>query len=560
MLCALSQFLDRNANLADSKEEDSASKGSNSSRPGTPDQGREKSSDGVTSDEEGGVPKHNRRHLPLPSGPHTVGCVDIMCDVADHGTFFRLYYPTTKTDIHKHYKQWPLWLPRKQYAHGYMIFLKKRKIFGRLAHLIGGDVHVPVLWQAPLLKSEDKFPVLIVTHGIGGNRTTLSTYCTELASHGFVVAAVEHRDGSASMTLCLQEQLSISIKDCNDDDDDDDSVVSDDSPGPNRRGRHKRYRRSPHSMQRSDSGNNNTTTINNNNDDKADGCDVVSLSGERPTSGVQFYLNEGKENRDSEGGRGSRVQQRRNNRKRSLRHNHSCSEEWRPFEHVEVWDDFDYRNGQMYRRADEISDLLDELISMNEGNHINNALGLAFKTTHFKNRLDFSRVAVVGHSFGCASVLGTLATDNRFKVGLALDGWMHPVDSWVYSSTRQPVMFLNMESFQWEKNVARMIKFQESNPEADRPMLTLMGGCHQSVSDFQFIMPQLVGRFLDVCHTLRPDVCMSTCVTASLAFLYKHLSLPLEPKHKVILENRHPNLISGTNVDLTIPDDGPTPP
>ena len=56
-----------------------------------------------------------------------------------------------------------------------------------------GDVHVPVLWQAPLLKGDNKFPVVIVTHGIGGNRTTLSAYCYELASNGFVVAAVEHR-------------------------------------------------------------------------------------------------------------------------------------------------------------------------------------------------------------------------------------------------------------------------------------------------------------------------------------------------------------------------------
>lgn len=38
----------------------------------------------------------------------------------------------------------------------------------------------------------------------------------------------------------------------------------------------------------------------------------------------------------------------------------------------------------MYQRADEISDLLDELISMNQGTHINNALGLAFKTNQFK--------------------------------------------------------------------------------------------------------------------------------------------------------------------------------
>ncbi|XP_059139095.1 uncharacterized protein LOC131927415, partial [Physella acuta] len=44
-------------------------------------------------------PKHKRRHLPEASGPYTVGCVDLMLGLADHGTFFRLYYPTNATNV-----------------------------------------------------------------------------------------------------------------------------------------------------------------------------------------------------------------------------------------------------------------------------------------------------------------------------------------------------------------------------------------------------------------------------------------------------------------------------
>ena len=44
--------------------------------------------------------RHVRRHLPVPSGPHTVGTVDIMCEREENGCFFRLYYPTAKTDIY----------------------------------------------------------------------------------------------------------------------------------------------------------------------------------------------------------------------------------------------------------------------------------------------------------------------------------------------------------------------------------------------------------------------------------------------------------------------------
>lgn len=62
------------------------------------------------------------------------------------------------------------------------------------AHVIlAGDVYVPALWQALLLKSNTPYPVLVFSHGLGGNRTSNTSFCVELASQGFVVAAIEHR-------------------------------------------------------------------------------------------------------------------------------------------------------------------------------------------------------------------------------------------------------------------------------------------------------------------------------------------------------------------------------
>lgn len=45
-----------------------------------------------------------------------------------------------------------------------------------------------------------RFPVVIFSHGLAGSRLSYSQYCGELASHGVVVVALEHRDGSGIQT------------------------------------------------------------------------------------------------------------------------------------------------------------------------------------------------------------------------------------------------------------------------------------------------------------------------------------------------------------------------
>jgi hypothetical protein len=49
------------------------------------------------------------------------------------------------------------------------------------------------------------------------------------------------------------------------------------------------------------------------------------------------------------------------------------------------------------------------------------------------------------------------------------------------------------------------------------------GACHQSVTDFQFLVNQAVGRVMDVRYKLDPHQCMELSTKAVLGFLWKHL-------------------------------------
>ncbi|KAM4693966.1 platelet-activating factor acetylhydrolase isoform 1-T2 [Discoglossus pictus] len=142
--------------------------------------------------------------IPPGKGPHRVGCTDLMSDHTIQGSFLRLYYPCS--DIGEY--EDATWIPRREYYLGLADTLRlNRTLVDYIFSYYFGSVKCPAKWNAPF-KPGEQYPLVIFSHGLGAFRTLYAAVCIGLASQGFVVAAVEHRDESASATYYLREKSS----------------------------------------------------------------------------------------------------------------------------------------------------------------------------------------------------------------------------------------------------------------------------------------------------------------------------------------------------------------
>ncbi|KAH7027584.1 platelet-activating factor acetylhydrolase [Microdochium trichocladiopsis] len=183
--------------------------------------------------------------LPEYSGPYSVGTMEIEIPVRaprafsnikrDHNhalridtVLFSMYYPCELTTYSRSGKRpsRATWLPRPRVltCKGYAKFLSlphlpvtaylaATSMFTKLPAFRNAALanHIPgetasedehsdsaTTLTAEQIVNKPRFPVIMFTHGLGGSRTCYSSICGELASHGFIVCAVEHRDGSGA--------------------------------------------------------------------------------------------------------------------------------------------------------------------------------------------------------------------------------------------------------------------------------------------------------------------------------------------------------------------------
>lgn len=353
--------------------------------------------------------------LPPATGPHPVGCTDIMVGPGKEGSFFRLFYPCRPDPSQS---QPPLWIPRQQYLAGLIGargWTSKTAQYG--ASVISVNPQIPVIWNGDFMTGKDRKPLVIFSHGLGSFRSIYSSFCSELASYGFLVAAVEHRDGSACATFHVSEV--------------------------------------------------------------------------------------------SSGNAGSTLQ-----------------EFWVPYKKLQPgMKEFYLRNYQVHQRASECVTAVKVLRDIDTGRAATNILDPDFNLEFLKGRIDFNRVAIMGHSFGGATALLSLMKDDIFRCAVALDAWMFPLEDTCYQHIQKPILSINTETFQTNQSIKKIMRLNSAG--AELKYLTVKGCVHSSQTDLAFLSGYLANRILDPQGTMDPKTCLKISVISSLHFLSKHLDLTI---------------------------------
>ncbi|XP_063810831.1 platelet-activating factor acetylhydrolase 2, cytoplasmic-like [Pseudophryne corroboree] len=350
--------------------------------------------------------------LPAASGPWRVGCTDIMGGFGTEGTFFRLFYPCSPSPAQQ---QNTLWSPRPEYIAGLLAIRGWEGKVARFgASVILGSPQISVTWNGNFISGNSRRPLVIYSHGLGSCRTIYTSLCMDLASYGFLVAAVEHRDGSACATYHFSE---------------------------------------------------------------------VS-SGE---AGIP------------------------------------PKEVWIPYKKLEPgMKEFYLRNYQVHQRASECFTAVKNLQDIDVGRTVTNMYS-DFNLDVLKDKIDFSSVAVMGHSFGGATALLSLAKYDIFRCAVVLDPWMFPLEDTCYPNIQKPILSINTENFQTNQSVQKIKRLNSLG--AELKYLTVLGCVHQSQTDFAFLTGYLANKIAGPLGTMDPHQCLKIMVNSSLDFLHKHLDL-----------------------------------
>ncbi|KAG9254823.1 platelet-activating factor acetylhydrolase, isoform II-domain-containing protein [Emericellopsis atlantica] len=358
-------------------------------------------------------------------------------------------------------------------------------------------------------ETNPKFPVIIFSHGLGGSRLCYSAICGELASFGFVVVALEHRDGSAART----------------------------------------YVSLPGNIEANEIESSTARIVANNDDDKEHGNKRVKRRKKQelnPYYVVDYILP--KDN----------AQDTSPHNPKGVDHKLRTAQVALRLEEI--------------KEAFHVLELLnqgggEEIARINlrkKGNIGSSSLGLkGVDWDDWKDSMFLDGVTIMGHSFGGATTFQACREDQLSWIGqgVALDAWGNGtpvVGDAPEEKVSKPIISLSSEAFiHWKSNFDRIVGICGEARDARQLcwMLTIVGSTHLSMSDFSVLYPNWMSFFMK--SMVNPERAFYLTIAATLEFLDTTLP-PQQTKYNTWLNEQLLEAGDQTKPDETLfPDHAP---
>ncbi|EAT81231.2 hypothetical protein SNOG_11523 [Parastagonospora nodorum SN15] len=312
------------------------------------------------------------------------------------------------------------------------------------------------------MERDPVFPLLMFSHGLGGSKTAYSSLCTEFASYGFVVCAVEHRDGSGARTFVNHRKR-----------------ANKDSHGGAKVGK---------------------------DDCENDPACEKEKEKWRALDHTDEELRQGYHHVDY-------IFPKNNPKDTAPNNEHGVDQELRNAQ-------IELRLCEL-EEAYRVLKMIcvgkgDEVARQNlrcEGYVGGSSRGLkGVDWTHWKGRFHVESFVVSGHSFGAATVVEVLRHTERFKnvqAGIIYDIWGAPIRPPAEDPKHRihlPILGINSEAFMyWQSNFDAVHSLMEEASEHGSPayLLTVRGSVHISQSDFSILYRHIASFFLKA--TVHPN-------------------------------------------------------
>lgn len=216
----------------------------------------------------------------------------------------------------------------------------------------------------------------------------------------------------------------------------------------------------------------------------------------------------------------------------------NMTEEWIKFHRLQPsYNEFEFRNSQVHKRAAECINAHNILEKIHLGDCPKNLLNDNSILQQLKGRLDLNKVAIVGHSFGGATAVMSLAKDKRFRCGVALDIWMLPLGKEIFDyELDQPILFVNSQQFHcWKENID-VLKELINKKTDTRQIIAIRRTRHFDQCDIPSALPPYMLKWTSLVGKLDSSTAVKLNRQAIWAFISRHLGIGDPPLHEPILD------------------------